>query len=78
MKRLRLYSRPDCGLCERLLDELLVQLGGRAEVEIVDISEDVELEREYFFRIPVLKGADGTELSEYPLDFERVEGYLAV
>lgn len=77
MKQLRLYSRPDCGLCERLLDELLAQLRGRAEVEVVDISEDDALEREYFFRIPVLKSADGTELSEYPLDVERVEYFLA-
>lgn len=76
MTRLTLYSRPGCGLCERLLDELLAMLGERAEVEVVDIGADPELEREYWLRIPVLAGG-GVELSEFPLDAQRVEDYLA-
>jgi hypothetical protein len=48
---------------------------GRAQVTIVDISEDDELERRYGRRIPVLAaGAD--ELSFYHLDVARVERFL--
>ena len=75
MKRLTLYSRPECELCDRLLGELVPLLGGRAEVEIVDISEDPALLLEYGWRIPVLS-AEGAELSGYPLDRERVTAYL--
>lgn len=74
---LTLYSRPGCHLCEQVEIELLEMLRGRpVEVRLVDITEDPDLEREYFIRIPVL--ADGaTELSEYPLDRARVASWLA-
>ncbi len=75
MKRLTLYSRPECELCDRLLDELVPVLGERAEVEVVDISADPELERRYGLRIPVLS-AEGRELSGYPLDMGRVRSIL--
>lgn len=51
-------------------------LVGKATVTIVDISEDPGLERRYGLRIPVL-AADGKELSAYPLDHERVAGFLS-
>ncbi len=74
---LTLYSRPGCHLCEQVEIELLEMLSGRpVELRLVDITEDPDLEREYFIRIPVL--ADGaTELSEYPLDRARVMAWLA-
>lgn len=75
MKRLTLYSRPECELCDRLLDELVPVLGAHAEVEVVDVSADRELERRYGLRIPVLS-AEGRELSGYPLDVERVRSFL--
>ena len=73
---LRLYSRPQCHLCERLLEELTPLLGSSATVEVVDISEDPGLLRRYGLRIPVLSCED-TELSGYPLDVTRVREFLA-
>ncbi|HEX6997083.1 MAG TPA: glutaredoxin family protein [Gammaproteobacteria bacterium] len=71
-----LYSRPGCHLCEEMLAELEPLLEGRADVRIVDVSGDPELERRYGLRIPVLVAGD-IELSEHPLDRERVERMLS-
>ncbi len=76
MKRLRLYSRPGCHLCELLYDDLEPLLAGRAIVEHVDISDDKNLLRRYGLRIPVLC-ADDLELSAYPLDVGKVTAFLA-
>jgi hypothetical protein len=76
MRTLILYSRPECHLCEELTTELLPLLAGRATVRIVDVDESVALERRYGLRIPVLVDGD-VEISEYPLDRERVERHLA-
>ena len=76
MKTLRLYSRPQCHLCEQMLEQLAPLLNETARVEIVDISEDLELLSRYRLRIPVLS-CDGEEISQYPLDVERVRRILA-
>jgi hypothetical protein len=75
MLKLTLYSRPECHLCEAVLEQLLPLIEGRAEVEIVDVDQSVALERRYGLRIPVLVAND-VELSTYPLDRSRVERYL--
>ena len=76
MITLTLYSRPDCHLCEIMSRDLALLLRGRARVEIVDITENDELEQQYGQRIPVLAaGAD--ELSFYRLDTARVEQFLS-
>ncbi len=76
MKRLTVYSRPQCHLCELVLEELLQVAGGQAEVRVVDIDTDPVLQERYWLRIPVVVGLDG-ELSEYPLDRNAVMAYLA-
>ena len=73
---LTVYSRPQCHLCERLLDELAPLAAGRARVDVIDISEDLELEAELGLRIPVLRAGD-EELCCYQLDADRVERFLA-
>ena len=73
---LTVYSRPQCHLCERLLDELEPLAAGRARVDVVDISQDLELEAELGLRIPVLRAGD-EELCCYHLDTDRVERFLA-
>ncbi|HJY36459.1 MAG TPA: glutaredoxin family protein [Steroidobacteraceae bacterium] len=77
MTRWTVYSRADCSLCERLLDELAEVLGPQAAaaVEIVDIEGQAELERRYGTRIPVLM-ADGEFVCAYRLDVERVRALL--
>lgn len=76
MRKLTLYSRPECHLCEALLADLLPLLPEGVTVETVDVDSSVALERRYGLRIPVLVAGD-VELSGYPLERERVRQYLA-
>ena len=77
MPRWTVYSRADCSLCERMLEELADLLGpeAAAAVEVVDIEGQPELERRYGSRIPVLM-ADGEFVCAYRLDGERVKALL--
>ncbi len=76
LKTLTLYSRPQCHLCELLLDELRPLLNEGTAVEIIDISEDPDLTRRYGLRIPILS-CNGEEISGYPLQTERVKSIIA-
>jgi hypothetical protein len=76
MHRLVLYSRPECHLCDAVVERLQPLLAGRpVELAIVDVDSSVALERRYGLRIPVLVAGD-VELSGYPLDEVRVRHYL--
>ncbi len=72
---LTVYSRPGCHLCEDMVAELEPLVTGRAEVEVVDISDDGELTAKYGLSIPVLE-AEGQELSRYRLDRERLAQFF--
>ena len=76
MKRLYLYSRPGCHLCEELEAALAPLIAGRAVVDVVDISDDPGLERRYGWRIPVLTDGE-REVSEFPLDRDSLLRHLA-
>jgi predicted thioredoxin/glutaredoxin len=71
------YTRPGCSLCEHLLEEFAAVLGeaAAARVNVIDISDNPELEAKYARRIPVVL-ADGEFVCAYKLDVERVKGYL--
>jgi hypothetical protein len=77
MPRWTVYMRPGCALCDALMSDLALVLGpaASAEVEVVDISDDDDLERLYGARVPVLT-ADGELVCAYYLDRDRVEAYL--
>jgi glutaredoxin-like protein DUF836 len=75
MRKLTLYSRPECHLCEALLAELVPLLGADDSVEVVDVDSNVAMMSRYGLRIPVLVAGD-VELSGYPLDRERVRRFL--
>ena len=77
MPQWTVYSRADCSLCERLIEELAEVLGpeAAAAVEVVDIDGQTELEQRYGTRIPVLT-ADGEFVCAYRLDAERVRACL--
>ena len=79
MKKLLLYSRVQCHLCEELLNELepLLEASG-ASVRVIDIEGDPSLVDRYGLRIPVLASEDGQELSLYPLQAARVREYLGL
>lgn len=60
-RKLTLYSRQGCHLCEvmhRQAQELLE--GSGMELEIIDIDTDPNLRERYDWRVPVL--ADGSEI----------------
>jgi len=76
VKTLTVYSKPQCHLCELLLDELATLVDASIPVEIVNISEDPDLMRRFGLRIPILS-CDGQEISGYPLDSDRVRAVLA-
>jgi hypothetical protein len=71
------YSRADCSLCERMLEEMAELLGPQAAtaVQVVDIEGQPELQRRYGARLPVLT-ADDEFVCAYRLDADRVRAYL--
>jgi hypothetical protein len=75
MRKLTLYSRPECHLCEALLADLLPLLPADVAVETIDVDSSVALERRYGLRIPVLAAGD-VEISGYPLDRDGVQRFL--
>ncbi|HEY5623268.1 MAG TPA: glutaredoxin family protein [Gammaproteobacteria bacterium] len=75
MKKLELYSRPGCHLCDDLAAELGPCIQGRAVVCVVNIDDDLELKKRYGLRIPILAAGE-RELSGYPLDVGAVEAFL--
>lgn len=70
------YHRPGCSLCEEMLADLAALLGPEESnrVQVIDISDNPDLERKYRTRIPVLT-ADGDFVCDYRLDIERVNRY---
>jgi hypothetical protein len=71
------FSRPGCGLCEEMLEELASVLppAEAARVRVIDIDADPELTRKYGSRIPVLL-VDGEFVCAYRLDRQRVAAHL--
>jgi hypothetical protein len=74
----RLYSRPDCHLCDEArsgLESLLAE-GLAFELEEVDIDSDERLHRRFLERIPVVE-LDGEIVSELTLDLTSLRAKLA-
>ena len=73
----RLYSRPDCHLCDQAREQLLALRteGLEFELEEIDIERDEGMLRRYLERIPVI--AVGDEIvSELGLDTDGLRGKL--
>ena len=68
---LTLYIRTYCHLCDEMIAELEPLVAGRAQIQVVDISDDETLSRRFGVLIPVLMHGS-EELSRYRLDTERV------
>jgi hypothetical protein len=73
---LRVYSRPGCHLCEKLVEELMPLVRGRLQVEVVDIDSSPEWQRRFAIRIPVLEFR-GQMVCQYTLDVGAIQGILA-
>lgn len=69
------YSRAECSLCDQLIEALAAMLGAAANITVVDIGDDAELEAKYGRRIPVVL-ADGEFVCNFRLDEARVRACL--
>lgn len=77
MKRLRLYHRPACHLCEEMLAELeQLRLTTTFELDQIDVDDNLPLRERYHVRVPVLEDGDGKLLCEVFLDPSAVLNYL--
>ncbi len=71
----KLYTRPDCHLCE-LAQDLLTSAGLAAQVTVTDIECDLALIRQYGERIPVLYDAERGKSLDWPFDLDRLTDWL--
>ena len=71
--RFLLYSRPNCGLCEEMLEELASLPSAQGiPVDVVDVDLDAAAKARYGHKIPVLMLA-GEILCHGRLDPEEVD-----
>lgn len=74
---LTLLTRPECGLCEEMLAELMA-LGQRLalpRLSVVDVDSDAELQRRYGLKIPVLL-LDSVPVCSHRLDAAELQRLL--
>ena len=69
------YSRPGCHLCEKLIEELLPLIRGRAELEVVNIDTRADWTKAYGSLIPLVE-LNGHALCHYHLDRDAVVAAL--
>ena len=73
MRRLTLYSKPGCHLCDDM-KHVIDAVGARVTLtlEVVDITTDPELTARYGLEIPVLL-VDGRKAAKYRVTAEELE-----
>jgi len=77
VRRVVLYGRPECHLCDEargILGELIVEAGD-IELRELNIDEDDALLRDYLERIPVIE-LDGLVIGELVPDRTALEAIL--
>ena len=76
MPKLTFYGKAGCHLCEEAYDEVrAVQAEEWFELEVLDVSLDPRLNREYGERVPVL-AVDGRDVLELGFDAGSVRSAL--
>ena len=75
MKKIEVYSRQGCHLCELLIEELLPLVGHAFEVEIRDIDTRNDWAEAYDQRVPVVE-YDGEVICQYHLDRQALDRIL--
>lgn len=74
---LTLYGRPDCGLCQEMLDALAdMQAPLGFAVRFIDIDDDPELLQRFNTLIPVLARGEHV-ICQYHLDHPALEAALS-
>lgn len=77
-RRLILYYRSGCALCEEMQGELLAaQPRYGFELEMIDVDRSAALVADYGHKVPVLTTAQGEEICHYFLDHSALEGYFS-
>jgi len=78
-RKLVVYGREGCHLCEEMIVSLRVlQEKSRFELEIVDIDRNEHLTRSYNDRVPVLFAVnENKELCHHFLDSDVINAYLS-
>jgi hypothetical protein len=75
--RFLLYSRPGCGLCEEMLEELAALPAAKCHpIDVVDVDADPSTRSRYGHKIPVLLFA-GELVCHGRLDPDEVDKALA-
>lgn len=71
-----IYSRPDCHLCDEMVDQLrTLEQVSTEQINRVDIEADPALVKQFGMRIPVLI-ANGVELCHGHLDRDSVTNFI--
>ena len=76
MTRIRLYSRPDCHLCE-IAGDYLVASGVPVEIELVNIEGEIKLLDRYGLRIPVIQRVDNDQELFWPFNAEELAVFIS-
>ena len=73
MRKLTLYSRPGCHLCDEM-KRVIQTVSARVPltVDVIDISTDADLQARYGLEIPVLL-IDGKKAAKYRVTAEDLE-----
>jgi len=69
-----LYQRDDCHLCDLALEVLA--LARAPDFRSIFIDDDVELERRYGERVPVLRDADSGAELDWPFDGDAIRSLV--
>ena len=75
MTSLRLYSRPECHLCDCARELLQETVPGKL-FETLNIEDDLVLLERYNIRIPVLQRLDSGAELDWPFDDDDIEAFL--
>ena len=78
MKRVVVYTRPECHLCEQALARIVAMHGREGlefELHEIDIESDELLMRRMLEKIPVVE-VDGAVVSELVLDEDALQAQL--
>ncbi len=74
-RRMIVYSRPGCHLCELLIDELMPLIRGRLVLEVRDIDSRPEWKLKYGLLIPLVE-YEGATVCQYQLDSVAIRAIL--
>ena len=75
MRRIAVYSRVGCHLCDVLIAELRPLVDGRLDIEIRDIDSRPEWHARHWSDIPVVE-YEGAVVCKHFLDRDAIKGIL--